>query len=104
GATGPSIPSTSIFTYNAPNSASKSSARFAPSGASTMLFRSKKPAFSISIARSALESVFDECDKYDADETGGRLLGTYHHHQGRYDIEVKAVLEPGPNAERSPTY
>jgi hypothetical protein len=69
-----------------------------------MLFRSKKPAFSITIARDALESVFDECDKYDVDETGGRLLGTYRHNNGRYDIEVKAVLEPGPNAQRSPTY
>ena len=64
----------------------------------------KKPAFSISIARGALESIFDECDKYDADETGGRLLGTYRHKNGRYDIEVKGVLEPGPNAQRSPTY
>jgi hypothetical protein len=69
-----------------------------------MLFRSKTPTFSVSIARGALESVFDECDKYDADETGGRLLGTYRHRRGHYDIEVKAVLEPGPNAERSPTY
>jgi hypothetical protein len=69
-----------------------------------MLFRSKKPAFSIAIARGALESVFDECDKYNADETGGRLLGTYRHVRGRYDIEVKGVLEPGPRAERSPTY
>ena len=69
-----------------------------------MLFRSKKPVFSISIARGALESIFDECDKYDADETGGRLLGTYRHDSGRYDIEVKGVLEPGPNAKRTPTY
>lgn len=69
-----------------------------------MLFRSKKPAFSVTIARGALESVFDECDKYDVDETGGRLLGTYRHDNGRYGIEVKAVLEPGPNAQRSPTY
>jgi hypothetical protein len=68
-----------------------------------MLFRSKKPAFSISIARGALESIFDECDRYDVDETGGRLLGTYHHENGRYDIQVKGVLEPGPNATRSPT-
>ena len=36
-----------------------------------MLFRSKKPAFSISIARGALESIFDECDRFDVDETGG---------------------------------
>ena len=69
-----------------------------------MPFRSKKPAFSISIARSALESIFDECDKYDVDETGGRLLGTYRHEDGRYDIQVEGVLEPGPNAQRSQTY
>jgi hypothetical protein len=69
-----------------------------------MLFRSKKPAFSITIARGALESIFDECDKYDADETGGRLLGTYRHDNGRYEIEVKGILEPGPNAQRSPTF
>jgi hypothetical protein len=69
-----------------------------------MLFKSKKPSFSISIARGALESIFDECDRYDADETGGRLLGTYRHQHGRYEIEVKGVLEPGPNAQRSPVY
>jgi hypothetical protein len=69
-----------------------------------MLFRSKKSAFSISIAREALESIFDECDRYDVDETGGRLLGTYRHEKGRYDIDVRGVLEPGPKAERSPTF
>jgi hypothetical protein len=69
-----------------------------------MLFKSKKPAFSISIARGALESIFDECDRYDVDETGGRLLGTYRHENVRYDLQVKGVLEPGPNAQRSQTY
>ncbi|MGD0764054.1 MAG: hypothetical protein ABR929_12855 [Roseiarcus sp.] len=69
-----------------------------------MLFRSKKPTFSILIAQGALESIFDECDRYDVDETGGRLLGTYRHERGRYDIQVKGVLEPGPKAERSPTF
>jgi hypothetical protein len=69
-----------------------------------MLFRSKKPAFSIAIAQGALESIFDECDRYDADETGGRLLGTCRERDGCTEIEVKAVLEPGPNAQRSPTY
>jgi hypothetical protein len=69
-----------------------------------MLFRSKKPAFSISISRGALDSIFDECDRYDVDETGGRLLGTYRHDNGRYDIQVKDVLEAGPNAQRSPTF
>jgi hypothetical protein len=70
-----------------------------------MLFRSKKPpTFAITLARGAVESIFDECDKYDVDETGGRLLGAYRHHDNHYDIEVKGVLEPGPNAQRSPTY
>jgi len=69
-----------------------------------MLFRSKKSTFSITLARGAVESIFDECDKYNVDETGGRLLGTYRHQGGHYDIEVKGVLEPGPNAQRSPTY
>jgi hypothetical protein len=69
-----------------------------------MLFRSKGPRFSISIARGALEAIFDECDRYDVDETGGRLLGTYRHDNSRYDIQVKGVIEPGPNAQRSPTY
>jgi hypothetical protein len=68
-----------------------------------MLFRSKKPTFSISIAAEALESIFDECDRYDADETGGRLLGTYREKGGHYEIQVSHVLEPGPNARRSAT-
>lgn len=69
-----------------------------------MLFRSKKPTFSITLSRGAVESIFDECDRYAVDETGGRLLGTYSRKGTHYDIELKGVLEPGPNAERSPTY
>jgi hypothetical protein len=33
-----------------------------------MLFKSKKSTISISVARGVLESVFDECDRYEADE------------------------------------
>jgi hypothetical protein len=62
------------------------------------------PVFSISIATGALESIFDECDKYDADETGGRLLGTCRDGDGHTEVEVKTVLEPGPNAQRSATH
>lgn len=69
-----------------------------------MLFRSKNPTFAISMARGVLESVFDECDRYDTDETGGRLLGTYKQHKGRLDIDVRGILEPGPNAQRTPTF
>lgn len=69
-----------------------------------MLSRSEEPVFSVAIARGALESIFDECDKHNVDETGGRLLGTYREKDGRTEIEVRTVLEPGPNAQRSPTY
>jgi hypothetical protein len=69
-----------------------------------MIFKSKKPAIAISMARGVLESVFDECDRYDADETGGRLLGTYHQNKNHLDIQVNGVLEPGPNAQRTPTF
>lgn len=67
------------------------------------MFRAKKSAVSITIARAALESVFDECDRYDADETGGRLLGTYRGKGSTFDITVSGVIGPGPNARRSST-
>ncbi|ESX62658.1 hypothetical protein X760_05920 [Mesorhizobium sp. LSHC422A00] len=68
------------------------------------MFRRKKPSFSISIAKDALESIFDDCDKFDVDETGGRLIGTYQQKGGRLEIDVQGVLEAGPKAERTPTY
>jgi hypothetical protein len=57
----------------------------------------------VTIARAALESVFDECDRYDADETGGRLLGTYRGKGSGFEITVSGVIGPGPNARRSST-
>ena len=67
------------------------------------MFWSKKPNVSISIAKEALESIFDECDRYDIDETGGRLVGNYSHGRGRSDVQVLAVIPAGPKARRSPT-
>jgi hypothetical protein len=58
----------------------------------------------ITIARAAVESIFDECDRYDADETGGRLIGTYRKRfGGRLSITVSGIIEPGPRARRSAT-
>ena len=70
------------------------------------MFRSKKSSasFSIKIARAALDSIYDDCDRFDADETGGRLLGTYRKSGDHYEIELKGLLQAGPNAERSPVY
>lgn len=56
------------------------------------------------IPRGAVESVFDECDRYDVDETGGRILGTYGHHANTLTIAVNGIIEPGPNAQRTATY
>lgn len=67
------------------------------------MFRSREPKVSISIVRGALESIFDECDQYDIDETGGRLVGSYTKHGSDYDVRVSGVIGPGPNAHRSST-
>lgn len=56
------------------------------------------------IPRAALEVIFDECDRYDADETGGRVLGTYEQRGNALKIEVNGVIEPGPSAKRTATY
>lgn len=67
------------------------------------MFKSRKSPVSISIARAGLESIFDECDQYDVDETGGRLIGSYRKKRSHYDIQVLGVIGPGPNARRSGT-
>ena len=48
------------------------------------------------IPRNALEIVFDECDRYDADETGGRVLGNYKKRGDALTITVTGIIEPGP--------
>ena len=67
------------------------------------MFRSKQSPTptSISIARGALESIFDECDQYESHETGGRLIGTYRKKGSHYDVQLLGVLGPGPQAQRS---
>jgi|ERR1700733_93583 len=67
------------------------------------MFRPKSPKVTILFPRKAMEAVFDECDKYDVDETGGRIIGTYVKKGKQYDISVLGIIDPGPNARRSPT-
>lgn len=67
------------------------------------MFRQRKLAVSVAIPRAALEAIFDECDRYNADETGGRLLGTYRGKGSHYDLKVSGVIGPGPKARRSCT-
>ncbi len=57
----------------------------------------------VRIREDVLLSTFDECDRYDADETGGRILGFYKFINEMLEIEVSDLIAPGPNASRSPT-
>jgi hypothetical protein len=68
------------------------------------MFRSsKKPDVFISIRQRTLDAIFDECDRFSHDETGGRIIGTYKNSGKGYEIHVSGVIGPGPNARRSPT-
>ncbi len=56
----------------------------------------------ISICADVLRKVFEECDRYDHDETGGRILGTFHQGKdGELNVKVNGVIEAGPSARRS---
>jgi hypothetical protein len=53
------------------------------------------------IPQAALTCVFDECDRFDIDETGGRVIGTYEERNGDLTLRVRGIIEPGPGARRS---
>ena len=62
----------------------------------------KTPTIDVSICAGVLQAVFDECDRYDHDETGGRILGTFNRtRDGNLAIKVNGVIEAGPGARRS---
>ncbi len=63
----------------------------------------KRPAVHVEIAGEALESVFEECDRYDHEETGGRVIGHFTMDGDSVVIQARGVIEPGPNARRSRT-
>ena len=70
-----------------------------------MIFGFRKPTLEIgvTICKSVLEAIFDECDKYDSHETGGRVVGVYQKKGNSFNINVLGVIEPGPEAKRSAT-
>jgi hypothetical protein len=55
----------------------------------------------LSIPKAALIEVFDECDGFDQDETGGRVIGTFEEHRGKINIQITGIIEAGPHARRS---
>jgi integrative and conjugative element protein (TIGR02256 family) len=64
------------------------------------LHRAKK--VHVIVPRSALAVIFDECDRFDQDETGGRVIGTFQEHRGRLTLNITGIIESGPQAQRSP--
>ena len=63
----------------------------------------KAGAIYVEIAGEVLESVFEECDRYDHDETGGRVVGYFSVDRGTLIVQAAGVIEPGPNARRTST-
>ena len=57
----------------------------------------------VEIAGRALQSVFEECDRYDSDETGGRMVGHFTLQRNTLVVRARGVIEPGPNAKRTRT-
>ena len=57
----------------------------------------------VEIAEGVLESVFDECDRYVREETGGRIVGHFAVDGGNLVIQANGVIEPGPGARRTST-
>jgi hypothetical protein len=55
----------------------------------------------LTIPKAALIEVFDECDGFDQDETGGRVIGTFEEHRGKINIQITGIIEAGPQARRS---
>src|ERR1700726_902690 len=53
------------------------------------------------IPKAALTTIFDECDGFDQDETGGRVIGTFEEGRGKLTIHVTGIIEAGPQARRS---
>jgi hypothetical protein len=56
----------------------------------------------IVLPKAALSVIFDECDRFDHDETGGRIIGTFNEDRGKLTLHIVGIIEPGPKAERSP--
>ena len=65
-----------------------------------MMFNSTRD-IRIVMPKTALLQIFDECDQFDHDETGGRILGTFTEEKRHLKLKVSALIDSGPRARRS---
>jgi beta-lactamase superfamily II metal-dependent hydrolase len=56
----------------------------------------------VTLPEKALTAIFDECDKFKRDETGGRVIGTFEEKDNELTLRVTGIIESGPQASRSP--
>ena len=68
-----------------------------------MKAKSKLRTVHLEIVGDVLESVFEECDRHDHEETGGRVVGHFTVDCGTLVVRAAGVIEPGPNARRTRT-
>lgn len=57
----------------------------------------------VEVAKEVLESIFQECDHYDRDETGGRILGYFVIEGETLIVQASRLIEAGPKARRTST-
>lgn len=62
-----------------------------------------RPRVRVTIHPAVIKDVFTECDSFEQDETGGRILGTYSEIAGGYEIKITGMIGPGPAARRTST-
>jgi len=48
-----------------------------------------------------LTLIFDECDHYDQEETGGRIVGTYAEGSSNLTLYLSGMIDAGPQAKRT---
>ena len=53
------------------------------------------------LPQTALTVIFDECDGFDQDETGGRVIGTFREDGGKLALHITGMIESGPQAKRT---
>ncbi len=68
-----------------------------------MIFSKSVREIEVRLSHAVLENVFDECDRHDRDETGGKIIGTYEERNRKISISVDGVIDAGPNTRRTPT-
>lgn len=63
--------------------------------------KAQKRPVRLEISSEVLQIVFEECDRYDDEETGGRIVGHFDEDGQTLVVRAVGVIEPGPRARRT---